>query len=398
MNLDMDKLIELRHYLHAHPEVSRQETMTSAYMRQYLQENSTPDEIIDLAGAGFAAVYNGHNPGKTILIRTELDALPIHEINDDIPYRSIYDGVGHKCGHDGHMTMVAGVAQLLTQNRPDSGRVVLLFQPDEETGTGARECANHPDFDALIKPDYAFALHNFPSYPKSQILCKTGTFTSAVTFVAVKLKGKETHSAMPEKGVSPAFAIAEITQASQDIQAQFDTPEEYALIVPVHYDMGVSSSGVAPGYGEAHYTLRTCRNDVVDQMWAVFKEKSEQIAAKHGLQIEFEIMEEFAANYNTEDTVEMIKKAASDCGLDYLNLDVPFRGGEDFGEITKRYKGAMFGLGSGENRPDLHNPDYDFPDDIIPAGVMMFNDLIEQVLNEKSENIQNTSPKVHALG
>ena len=162
--------------------------------------------------------------------------------------------------------------------------------------------------------------------------------------------------------------------------------------------MGVSSSGVAPGYGEAHYTLRTCRNDVVDQMWAVFKEKSEQIAAKHGLQIEFEIMEEFAANYNTEDTVEMIKKAASDCGLDYLNLDVPFRGGEDFGEITKRYKGAMFGLGSGENRPDLHNPDYDFPDDIIPAGVMMFNDLIEQVLNEKSENIQNTSPKVHALG
>lgn len=385
--INLEQLVELRHYLHAHPEISRQEVKTSAYMQQYLKDHATPDEIIPLAGAGFAAVYNGKLPGKTVLIRTELDALPIHEINDDLTYKSIYDGVGHKCGHDGHMTMVTGIAGIYAAQRPDKGRLVLLYQPDEETGTGARDCANHPDFKAKINPDYVFALHNFPGFPQHQILCKTKTFTSAVKFAAIKLKGKETHSAMPENGINPAYAITEITQAAQDIQDQFDTPEEYALAVPVYYDMGVSSSGVAPGYGEAHYTLRTCRNDVVEEMWKAFSKKAETIAISHGLKVEFEIIEDFAASFNDDICVEMIKQAAADNNLDYLTLDVPFRGGEDFGEIIERYNGAMFGLGSGENRPDLHNPDYDFPDEIIPSGISMFRTLIERVL---AEDVQDT--------
>jgi len=95
------------------------------------------------------------------------------------------------------------------------------------------------------------------------------------------LSGKEAHSARPETGVSPSLAIAEITQASQEIQRKFDNPEEYALIVPVYFEMGVSSSGVAPGYGEAHYTLRTCRNEVVDRMWEEFSCKAEEIAKRH---------------------------------------------------------------------------------------------------------------------
>ncbi len=379
LNIDMDELVTLRRWLHARPEVSRQETKTSKYMQDYLKDKSTPDDIIPLAGAGFAAVYNGKMPGKTVLIRCELDALPIHEINYDIEYRSIYDGVGHKCGHDGHMTILAGLANVLSNERPESGRVVLLFQPDEETGTGARECCNHPNF-KKIEPDYAFALHNFPSFPKNQILCKVGTFTSSVKFIACKLSGKEAHSAMPETGITPAFAIAEITQMTQDLQNEFDKSEEYALIVPVHFDMGVSSSGVMPGYGEAHYTIRTCRNEVVDDIWNVFQKRAAEIAQKHGLKIEYEIIEDFAASENDEDVLPMIEKAASDNGLSYLKLEKPFRGGEDFGEIIKRYKGAMFGLGSGEDMPELHNPDYDFPEEIIPSGILMFKNLIDQVL------------------
>jgi amidohydrolase len=385
--IDIATLISLRQYLHAHPEVSRQEYKTSAYLQKYLQENATPDHIIKLADAGFAAIYEGASPGKTVLIRTELDALPIHEIND-IEYRSIYDGIGHMCGHDGHMTIVTGLAYIYANQRPTHGRVILLYQPDEETGTGARECANHKNFTDIINPDYVFALHNFPSFPKNQILCKTKTFTSAVKFMAIKLKGKETHSAMPEKGINPAFAINEITLASQDIQKQFGTPDEYALVVPVHYNMGISSSGVAPGYGEAHYTLRTCRNDVVDEMWEALSKRATDIAKAHNLDIEFEIIEDFAASFNDAECVDMIEQTANQHDFDYLNLDVPFRGGEDFGEIIKQYKGAMFGLGSGENRPDLHNPDYDFPDDIIETGITMFDTLIKMVLENKiTDNI-----------
>lgn len=379
VEIDLKALKELRHWLHAHPEISRQENKTAAYLRAYLEDNAEPDEILPLAGAGFAAIYNGERPGRTVLIRAELDALPIHEINDDISYRSVYDGVGHKCGHDGHMTMLTGLGMIYANKRPAYGRVVLLYQPDEETGTGARECCSHPNFEK-IKPDYAFSLHNFPGYPRHEILCKPGTFCSSVKFMAVKLHGREAHSAMPETGISPALAIAEITQTAHEIQNKFDTPEEYALVVPVYFDMGVSSSGVSPGYGEAHYTLRTCRNEVVEEMCRAFQEKASDIAEKHRLKISYEIIEDFAASFNDKDAVSMIQKAAQDNGLHYTALEKPFRGGEDFGEILKYYKGAMFGLGAGENMPELHNPDYDFPDEIIPSGIKMFHNLISQAL------------------
>jgi amidohydrolase len=381
LGVDLDELKELRHWLHAHPEVSRQEVKTSEYLQSYINDNAPADEIIPLDGAGFAAVYNGKNPGKTVLIRTELDALPIHEINDDLPYKSVNDGVGHKCGHDGHMTMVTGLAQIYAKQRPANGRIVLLYQPDEETGTGARECSKHANFEK-IKPDYAFSLHNLPGFPLHEIVCKKGSFSSAVKFAAIKLTGTEAHSAQPETGVSPSFAIAEITMATKEIQQKFDTIEEYALIVPIYYEMGVSSSGVAPAYGEAHYTLRTCRNEIVDDMWKEFSNKAKEIATLHNLEIEFETLEEFAANFNEKDSVSMIEKAAQDNNLNFTEIDVPFRWGEDFGEITKLYKGAMFGLGSGEDRPDLHNPDYDFPDEITASGIMMFKNLIDQALSE----------------
>lgn len=380
-NINLDKLIALRHWLHAHPEVSRQEVKTSEYMQTYLQEHHTPDEIVPLAGAGFAAIYNGKESGNTVLLRTELDALPIHEINTDLEYRSVYDGVGHKCGHDGHMAIMTGVASIYAQNRPLKGRIVLLYQPDEETGTGARDCCNHPNFQK-IEPDYAFALHNLPNFPEHEIICKLGSFSAAVKFAAIKLTGKESHSAQPETGVSPAQALAEITFLSQQIQNKYDTPEEYALNIPIHYVMGLSSSGVNPGYGEAHFTLRTCRNDVVVEMWEEFYSEAKEIAKKHNLEIDFEFIEDYAANFNDGDALAMIQKAARSNSLSYTEIEKPFRWGEDFGEITNRYKGAMFGLGSGENRPDLHNADYDFPDEIIPTGIAMFKNLIDQVLAE----------------
>ena len=383
---ELAALTRLRHELHSQPELSRNETKTSKLLQAYLAEHAPPDDVVKLAGAGFAAVYNGTGTGRTVLIRAELDALPIQEVNEDLPYKSKKKDVSHKCGHDGHMTILTGLARLLSRERPSSGRVVLLFQPDEETGTGARECCEHEDF-AKIKPDYAFALHNFPGFPKHQILCRTGVFMSAVRCMVIKFVGKEAHSAMPETGASPAIAIAQLTQAARDIQQSFDKPEERALIVPVTFKMGVDidgkalGSGVAPGSGEAHFTLRSPHNEIVDEMWRLFAAKAEEIAMRHGLSVTFDAIEHFSASVNDMQAVSMIEQAASLNNLDYTELAAPFRAGEDFGEITSRYKGAMFGLGSGEDCPELHNPDYDFPDEVIPTGVRMFKTLIDRCLS-----------------
>ena len=375
MNVNLDQLINLRHWLHAHPEDSRQETETAKHMRAFLAEHATPDEIIPLDGAGFAAIYNGKSPGKTVLLRCELDALPIHEINTDLPHRSLTDGVGHKCGHDGHMTILAGVAQALKQ-RPDQGRVVLLFQPDEETGTGARNCVAHENF-KQIAPDYAFALHNLPGFPAGAIICKHGTFASQVRYGAIRFNGKEAHSAQPETGVSPSFAIAELTLKAREIQAAYDTPDAYALVVPVYNQMGVQASGISPAQGEVQFTLRSPHAEIVAKMWNEMFHFAGTLAKQYNLDVSQEILEEFTATVNHPDGFDMIQQAATATKNAFHTIDQPFRWGEDFGEITSRYKGAMFGLGAGENRPDLHNPDYDFPDEILTNGIDMMTRLID---------------------
>ncbi len=373
----MDQLISLRHWLHAHPEISRHEVETARYMRNFLEEHAKPDDVISLDGAGFAAVYDGKVSGKTVLIRCELDALPIHEVNDDLAYRSLNDGVGHKCGHDGHMTILAGVAQTLVE-RPAKGRVVLLFQPDEETGTGARLCCLHKSF-AQIQPDYAFALHNLPGFPAGEVICRAGTFASEVKYAAIKMIGKEAHSAQPETGVSPSFALAELTLKARDIQAKYDLPEAYALVVPVYNQMGVQASGVCPARGEVHFTLRSALEATVDEMWQELSYAASTIADAYGLNVELETREEFTATTNHQSGFEMIRQAAKMTGQSFNDIDHPFRWGEDFGELTKRYEGAMFGLGAGVDKADLHNPDYDFPDNILSDGISMFAALIEIV-------------------
>jgi len=383
---EFTELKMLRQTLHRYPEPSSSEFRTADRLKKYLTEHAPPDEIVELAGAGFAVVYCGTGSGSTVLFRAELDALPIQEVNSELPHRSEISNVSHKCGHDGHMSILAGLARTLSRERPSSGRVVLLFQPDEETGKGARECCEHYNF-ARIRPDYAFALHNFPGFSKHAILCRTGVFMSAVRCMVIKFFGKDAHAAMPETGTSPAPAIAQLTQVASEIQYSFDKPDERALIVPVTLKMGIDhdgkalGSGISPGFGEAHFTLRSPQNDILDEMWRLFVAKAEELAARHKLSITFDAIEHFSASINDERAVSAIKQAAIQNGLAYTALATPFPAGEDFGEITRRYTGAMFGLGSGENCADLHNPDYDFPDDLIPTGVQMFKSLIDLCLS-----------------
>jgi len=232
LNDTLNKLIAFRKYLHKYPELSKKEHETAKKIKEFLS-TTLPDEIIHgVGGTGLAAIYNGKNPGKTIMIRGDIDALPIAEINN-FEYASVNKNVSHKCGHDGHTTILAGLSIILNDKPIESGRVVLLFQPAEETGEGAAQVLSDSKFTEL-KPDYVFALHNLPGFDLNKVVIKEKHFAAASKGMIVKLFGKTSHAANPEHGISPALAVAEIIQQFNSLWQSKEKFKDFKLITLIH--------------------------------------------------------------------------------------------------------------------------------------------------------------------
>ncbi|MFV8369848.1 amidohydrolase [Flavobacterium sp. LB2R40] len=374
-----DSLVQLRKELHKHPEVSGKEVETAKRIYSFL-ENHPPDELITGVGkTGVVAIYKGKKAGKTVLFRCELDALPIEETNV-FEHRSRTTGISHKCGHDGHMAILCGLAAEVYQNKPESGTVILLFQPAEEDGSGAQKVLSDPKF-ASLHPDYVFALHNLPGFPLNQIVVKNNIFTCAVHSMIIKLKGKTAHAGEPEKGINPALAIAEITTKFNAIIQRDISKENFCLITPIYTKMGKKAYGVSAGSGEIHFTVRSDSNLQMKKIELVLENLAKSIAKECELKCKIRWMQGFQANENHETAVAIIKKAAKINNFELFEKEKPFTWGEDFGLFTQHYPGAMFGLGSGIHTPALHNPDYDFPDEIIATGVAIFHQISKQITN-----------------
>lgn len=374
--MTLSELQEIRRYLHRHPEVSSYEKETQKYVKSKLQEMGI-ENIHEVGDTGLAVFFKGQNPGKKILLRADMDALPIQEVND-FEHRSVNPGVSHKCGHDGHTTIMLGVAAHLHKEGVEKGEVALIFQPAEENGKGAYGVLNDSGFH--FQADMAFALHNLPGYPLHQVVCKKGSFTAAAKSVILKLHGKTSHAAEPEKGINPGLAIAEILNLSEDLSVKEIENEHFRLITLVHVMMGEKSYGVSAGYGEVHLTLRTWKNDVMEELEKQLMQQVKKICGKRNLRLEEEWLEIFEANENDDEAFEIIKSSAGDLEYDFHVREHPFKWGEDFGLFTKKFKGAMFGIGSGENTPALHNPDYDYPDAITETGINMFISILKKAL------------------
>ncbi|WP_367752631.1 amidohydrolase [Flavobacterium sp. WC2430] len=376
LNQRIATLTLLRKELHKNPEVSGKEVHTAKMILSFL-ENYPPDEIVTEVGTtGILVIYKGKTVGKTVLFRCELDALPIDEINT-FEHRSLTNGVSHKCGHDGHMAIMCGLAIELHYKRPETGTVILLFQPAEEDGTGAEKVFNDPKF--IYKPDFVFALHNIPGYKKNQIVVKNDTFSCAVNSLIIKLKGITSHAGEPHKGINPALALAKITtQFNQLIQANI-AAAKYCLITPIYSKMGKKAYGVSAGAAEIHFTVRSDSNSEMQAIESKLEELAKSIAEEFQLKCKMTWTQSFQANENNEEAVNHIKNAVKINDFDLLEKEMPFTWGEDFGLLTQQFPGAMFGLGSGMNTPALHNPDYDFPDEIIATGVATFLQISKQI-------------------
>ena len=378
----MEEVTRLRRTLHRYPELSGQERQTAGWIKAFLEKHGAGQVTGQLGGHSLAAVYESGKPGPTLLLRADMDALPIQEVND-FDHRSQHDGISHKCGHDGHTAILAGVAACLGQEAPPRGRVVLLFQGEEETGQGAEKIIRDPLFQNLV-PDAVFALHNLPGFKKHEVVVREGPFASASRGMIIHLKGRSSHAAHPEQGNSPGPVLPSLLQGLIDIPGQRGRFMDFVLLTIIHVRLGEVAFGTNPGEATVMATLRSYLDEDMKVFTGMAEALAGQLAEKYGLEATCRYTEAFPATHNHPEGVRTLLEAARSAGASVTQIDSPFRWSEDFGHFTARFPGALFGLGSGRNHPSLHNNDYDFPDEVIPTGIRFFMAIIRQFFNKNN--------------
>ena len=368
----MTDYIAIRKALHDHPQTAGCEQFAHDTIVRHLQTLRPSKVYTNVGGYGVIAVWETkdssnqaikHSSIPTIAFRADIDALPI----------------GHRCGHDGHTTILLRLAELIDGMTGDpviGKNILLLWQPAEETGTGSRAI-----LDSGILQQYniraIYGLHNLPGYPLGTVVLCPHTFAAASTGVVYRLDGRETHASTPELGVNPGLAVAEIINRFSWFnehslnQSSIQTFKQSTLIC---VRLGQPAFGTSAGHAEVMFTLRAFTNDAMECLLTDANNAVDEIAARHGLTVTRSLVEPFRATENTTDCVETIEKAAHDMPLSVVYKDIPNRWSEDFAEYLLEFPGAMFGIGSGEQQPELHHPDYDFPDALIePAAQLFFN-------------------------
>lgn len=377
--LDHDQiayLTALRHELHRHPELSGEERETAKRIGAELTVLGADRIWHNLGGHGVAAEFRGAAPGPTVLLRCELDALPIHE-QSYLPHKSLIDGHGHLCGHDGHMASMLGVGMRLAA-RPATGRVILLFQPAEETGAGAAAVVADDRWPE-IRPDYAFAYHNVPGRPLGEIGVRPGPGSCASRGMQILFAGKSSHAAAPEDGLSPAGAMAILMASLPALGSGAIGDDDFALSTLTHANLGAPTFGIAPADGELRVTLRTMSNERMETLITAALAEIDRV--KGQLKTDIHWHDVFRSVVNDADATAIARDAAVEQGHAINDMNTPMRWSEDFGRIgDDGAKAAMLYIGSGENQPQLHNPDYDFPDALLPVVINQFCGMIARLL------------------
>ena len=334
----MINLVQFRQLLHQYPELSGEEKATSERIIDALQELRPTKIIRHIGGYGVAAIFDSKKAGKTILFRADMDALPITEVNN-FSYASKYQGVGHKCGHDGHSTILLGLAQKLARNPMKKGKVILLFQPAEETGQGAKAVLADPKFIDL-QPHFAFALHNVPGYPKGQIVYRKGAFNPAVISLIIRFKGLKTHAAEQENGINPDLTIAILMLGIKGLAENDLTSIDFCNITTIHSRLGTEDYGTAAGEGELHYTIRCWTKEKLAAIKAQIIDLVETECQENSLTFSFEWLHYFAATANADEAVEYVVEAAEKLQIDLYEKPQPFKWGRRFWFIYRIYIGS----------------------------------------------------------
>ncbi len=372
--MSVDQLIQLRRALHQNPEIAEEESATAKRILNFFDLLKPDQTILNLGGHGLAFVFKGENPGVRTLYRCELDALPIAEMGEK-EHKSLVFGKAHLCGHDGHMAIICGLGERLAAQKPENGEVVLLFQPAEETGQGAKAVLADPRFNQ-IKPDFAFALHNLPGYPLHQVVLKSGPFAAGSTGMTISLTGTTSHAAHPEDGRNPAQAIAKLIQT---LPALPEKLEGFSLVTIIHAELGRKAFGTSAGEGSLSLTLRAFNQQELEQLVNLAKQAATDQAKEQGLKVGFSFEQSFAVSKNNPDLYKMAETVVNQLQMNTVVKPDPFRFSEDFGAFSQACPAFLFGLGAGKDCPQLHEATYDFPDELIETGIKIFEGMVRKI-------------------
>jgi amidohydrolase len=371
-------LSDLRKRLHQYPEISGNEKLTAKIISEALRPLSPHRVIESLGGHGVAFGWKGPSKGPVVVFRAELDALPIDDLIEN-EWKSKHPGVGHKCGHDGHMAILVGLAHALA-SKVQQGELWCLFQPAEETGEGARAVLSSESWQT-IKPTALVAMHNLPGVPLHQVVLREGTFSNASQGLIIRLEGKTSHASEPWNGISPAPFLARLLEIIPLVPTKLFGAQDLSLVTPVHAVLGTPSFGISPGHATLYCTLRAMSDEKLQQLVWEVQAMVNDMAPMYKVNVSFEKQEHFGATVNQADLVQKTKSAALEADLSVIEKEEPFGWSEDFGLFTQQYPGVMIGLGAGVACPALHHPTYDFPDELIPTGIRLMEGIYHQILS-----------------
>ncbi len=368
-----------RRQIHAHPELLYDVHRTAALVADKLKSFGCDDVVAGIGRTGIVGVIRGRKTGaKVIGLRADMDALPIEEATD-LAYKSTVPGKMHACGHDGHTAMLLGAAKYLSETRNFAGTAIVIFQPAEEGGAGARAMLQDGLLDRFGIQE-VFGMHNFPGMPVGEFAIRSGPMMASTDTIAINLEGKGGHAAWPHLGVDTVLVGAQIVNQLQSIVARNVDPLEAAVISICVFQAG-QTENVIPQQARLRGTVRSLSPQVRELLQTRVREVVEGTARLYGAKADISYTTGYPVLVNEESRTAFAAAVAGEiAGKDKVNRNVaPLMGAEDFAYMLEERPGAFICLGNGDSAM-LHHPAYDFNDEAIPVGTSYWVRLAETAL------------------
>jgi len=384
---DSAAVAAIRRDIHAHPELCFEEKRTADVIAQALEGWGIPVHR-GLGRTGVVGIVKGSESPRAVGLRADIDALPMTEHNR-FPHASRHPGKMHACGHDGHTAMLLAAAKHLAQHRNFDGTVYLIFQPAEEGGGGAREMMKDGLFERFPM-EAIFGAHNWPGLGVGQFAVRSGPAFASSNEFKITIRGKGSHGAMPHLGIDPVPVACQMVQAFQTIITRNKRPIDTGVISVTMIHTG-EATNVVPESCVLEGTVRTFSTDVLDMIERRMKTVAEATCAAFEANCDFEFSRNYPPTINHDAETAFARAVMAEVvGTENVLEFEPTMGAEDFSYFLQQKPGCYFVIGNGDGTHRegghgmgpcmLHNPSYDFNDDLIPLGATLWVRLAERWL------------------